>query len=79
MREREKALLLEWLITLGKDWVRFDTLSKAGFQFEMGTLERMGYAAHNLNERYDAANEVYRVKYRLTEKALALLKEDDRE
>lgn len=79
MREREKAIILEWLLTLGKDWVLFNTVCDAGFQFEMGRLERMGYAEHNLANRYDDANEVYRVKYRLTDKALALLKEDDRE
>ncbi len=76
MREREKALLLEWLVLYGKDWVKLNDITEDPMFMEIGRLERMRYLDHNLAEYPN--NEVYKMSYRLNEKAMKIL-EDDRE
>ena len=78
MREREKALLLEWLIKVGTDWVSNNQIRESGLQMEISRLVRMGYIEYEWeNEESWSTNGA--VKHRLSPKGLALLKEDDRE
>jgi hypothetical protein len=74
MRKREKALLVEWLIKFGTDWVRYKLIKDSGLQFEVGRLERMHYLEYEWDEGTGSV-----MTYKITDKALTLLKEDDRE
>jgi DNA-binding transcriptional regulator PaaX len=66
-------LLVEFLIKCGTDWVDYKRIRESGLQFEVGRLERMGYLEYEHNEVSGG------ISYRLTDKGLALLKENDRE
>lgn len=75
MREREKALLLEWLIKFGTDWVNNNQLQESEFLMEIGKLERMGYLQYQwVDEQSWSLNGA--IKHRLSPKGLALLKEE---
>jgi uncharacterized protein YndB with AHSA1/START domain len=76
-REHSKALLVEWLIRFGTDWVDNQQLRESGLQMEIGRLERMHYLEYTWEEEEPLGSGL--VKHRLTEKGLALLKENDRE
>lgn len=78
MREREKALLLEWLVLYGKGWVMLNSITEDPMFMELGRLERMGYIEDNIADKLNRPNEVYKMAFRLNEKAMKIL-EDDRE
>jgi hypothetical protein len=77
-RERDKALLVEWLIRFGTDWVNVLQRRESGLQMEIGRLERMHYLEYKWFDHERGFSEGA-VRYRITDKGLALLKEDDRE
>lgn len=68
-----RKLLVEWLIKFGTDWVYYKQVRESGLQFEVGRLERMHYLEYEHNDVSGG------ISYRLTDKGLALLKENDRE
>ena len=74
MRERSKALLVEWLIKFGTDWVDYKVVRESGLQFEIGRLERMRYVEYDWAD-HDRGFSEGAVKYRLSPKGLALLNE----
>jgi hypothetical protein len=76
MREREKALLLEWLIKVGTDWVSNNQIRESGLQMEIGRLERMHYLEYKWFD-HERGHSEGAVRYRITDKGLALLKESD--
>jgi hypothetical protein len=78
MREREKALLLEWLVLYGKDWVTLNDITEDPMFMEIGRLDRMGYLDDNIANKLNRPNEVYNMAFRLNEKAMKIL-ESDRE
>lgn len=77
-REHFKALLLEWLIMWGADWVDYAQIGNTPMRFELGRLERN----ECVEPRYNGQKESTRIKlpykvieYKLTPKALQLLEE----
>lgn len=77
-QERNKALLVDWLIKFGKDWTPSGTVMYSNLRDEVGRAERLQLIEYRYAPDVERQT-VY--EYRLTNKALELLgiEENDRE
>lgn len=70
IRDHMRKLVLEWLITYGKDWIEDrQARGNASFNNEMGRMGRMGYIKFREQAPF--------YEYKLTDKALKLLEEQE--
>lgn len=69
-QERNKALLVEWLVKFGKDWTPAGQVIYSNMRDEVGRAERLNLIEYRYAPNMDRKT-VY--EYRLTKKALNLL------
>lgn len=71
---KAKALVVEWMVKYGTDWTDYNLIGRDDIRFMMGWMERHELLLYNRPDRLQIP-----ILYKLTDKALDLLKEDDRE
>lgn len=69
-QERNKALLVEWLVKFGKDWTPAGQVMYSDMRDEVGRAERLELIEYRAAPSVEM-NSVF--EYRLTKKALNLL------